>query len=554
MPEIRLVWESVRHTQPRQLAHRLRLLCKRKFAVTFAKGASVAIGLIPALRKDLPVPLFAPRINLVHHEGDKIFLTYLNRRDELVVPMEWHPRELEFGTRLEKLNLHYMEYLEALDDIVFADVVNDWIDNNPPYRPGYWLDNWNSYALSIRLVVWFQQLQFRRSRLDAAFIERMTSSIIAQIRFLMRNVELDICGNHIIKNIKALLWAARLFDGAEAQCWADRGAQLLERELSEQILIGGLHFERSGAYHVQVFADLLECFSVLSPGLLRQRLADALARMAQVLVDLTHPDGMICLFNDSGLHMAYQPDECLAVYEQLLTSRPMPRRVFALREGGYFGFRSDETYLLADCGRIGPDTLPAHGHGDILAFEWDVHGRRILVDAGVYEYHPGIWRNLSRATRLHNTVTVGDADQCEFWKAFRVGRRANVKINALTLDNDRLVLDGEHDGYSRLVGHPIHRRRFEVTPRQVRAEDDVRGGNRQHVQARLMLHPDCSVIECEEGVLIRRDELEVCILSSVRICVEAATWMPDFGVRIATLQLVLNYGNAPCSGWFTLSI
>jgi uncharacterized heparinase superfamily protein len=512
------------------------------------------MGLIPTLREELPVPLFAPRINSVHREGERIFLAYLNRHDELIVPMEWHPRELEFGTRLEKLNLHYMEYLEALDDIEFIKVVNDWIDNNPPYRPGYWLDNWNSYALSIRVVVWLQQLQSRRSRLDSSFVQCMTGSIIAQIRFLMQNIELDICGNHIIKNIKALLWAARSFDGTEVQCWADRGAQLLERELSEQVPSDGLHFERSGAYHAQVFADLLECFSVLLPGLLRQHLADGLTRMAQVLVDLTHPDGMICLFNDSGLHMTYKSDECLAVYEQLFVPRPKPRPVFALREGGYFGFRSEESYLLADCGRIAPDTLPAHGHGDILAFEWDVRGRRILVDAGVYEYHPGIWRDLSRSTRLHNTVTLDDADQCEFWKAFRVGRRANVKINNLTFNHDRMVLDGEHDGYSRLTGHPVHRRRFEVTPRQVRVEDDVRGGSGQHVRARLMLHPDCSVVECEGGVLIHRDELEIYISSCVRIDTEKSTWMPDFGVGIPTLQLILNYGNAPCSGWFTLSI
>lgn len=199
MSEIRLVWESVRHTQPRQLAHRLRLLCKRKLAVRFAKRSSVAMGLIPTLREELPVPLFAPRINSVHREGERIFLAYLNRHDELIVPMEWHPRELEYGTRLEKLNLHYMEYLEALDDNEFIKVVNDWIDNNPPYRPGYWLDNWNSYALSIRVVVWLQQLQSRRSRLDSSFVQCMTGSIIAQIRFLMQNIELDICGNHIIK-------------------------------------------------------------------------------------------------------------------------------------------------------------------------------------------------------------------------------------------------------------------------------------------------------------------------------------------------------------------
>ena len=493
MMNLRLVWESVRHTNIEQLVHRLRLTIKRKYSQHFIRGDALVEDSVPPLRKVLPSPLFPARKELITRKDGAIYLRYLNRYDLLHIPMQWHPSELEFGTRLEKLNLHYMEYLEALNDDEFMAVVSDWISQNIPYRPGYWLDNWNSYALSIRVVVWLQQLQLRQDRLNMEFQDLLVRSVVSQIRFLLRNLEVDICGNHIIKNIKALLWAGRAFEGEEAKRWIDRASLLLERELNKQLLSDGLHFELSGAYHAQVFADLLECYSVFPVGNLREHLANKLWSMAQVLTDLTHPDGKICLFNDSGLHMTYQPNQILSVYTQLFELRPNQRPMFALSDGGYFGCRNEFSYFLADCGRIAPDTLPAHGHGDILSFEWDVFGKRIVVDTGVYEYHPGIWRDRSRSTRSHNTVTLDDNDQCEFWKAFRVGRRANVKVNTVALDEGQLILDGEHDGFHHLAGRPVHRRHFEMSAQCLAIDDEIRNGSGQAVHSRLLLHPDCQI-------------------------------------------------------------
>jgi uncharacterized heparinase superfamily protein len=51
--------------------------------------------------------------------------------------------------------------------------------------------------------------------------------------------------------------------------------------------------------------------------------------------------------------------------------------------------RTQSSYLVADCGRISPADLPAHGHGDVLSSERSVKGHRIIVDQGVYEYFAG---------------------------------------------------------------------------------------------------------------------------------------------------------------------
>jgi uncharacterized heparinase superfamily protein len=184
--------------------------------------------------------------------------------------------------------------------------------------------------------------------------------------------------------------------------------------------------------------------------------------------------------------MTYSPAELLGAYASLTGETVNPRASFAFEDAGYFGIRDGGDLLIADCGRVGPDHLPAHAHGDILSFEWSVGGQRVVVDAGVAEYNPGKWRRYSRSTRAHNTVTVGGEDQCEFWKAFRVGRRANVTLNRYS-GAEGLTLDGSHDGFTHLDAAPVHRRQLEAT-----AGIDVRASSPEEpdkpVVSRLLLH------------------------------------------------------------------
>jgi Heparinase II/III-like protein len=59
----------------------------------------------------------------------------------------------------------------------------------------------------------------------------------------------------------------------------------------------------------------------------------------------------------------------------------------------------------------------------MLSFEWSVKGLRMIVDPGVFEYNPAPHRIYARAAASHNTVTFDDAEICEFFGAFRCGRR-----------------------------------------------------------------------------------------------------------------------------------
>ena len=548
---------SVRSSESGQLAHRLRRMAK---AWLLRRAAPLAARLerrlaapapAPAAHGDaLPLSLFAPRQRGVQCEGRRWSARLVGRRVVLDETLEWFPTD---ASHLFEIQLHGMEWLEALDEQAFVACTLGWIESCRPYRRRSERAAWQPYALAVRCVVWMQELG-RRPTLASEVTRRMLESLAAQVRFLESNLELDLGGNHLVKDLKALLFAGRFFSGVEAARWRARGETLLERELARQVLDDGVHFELSPSYHLQVFADLLECAPLLAARPLRERLEGVLERMAGAALDFTAPDGGPSLFGDGGLSMAYSTRECLAAYTRLTGQPVRPRRVVALRSAGYYGLRGSGSHLLVRCGPIAADRLPAHAHADLLAFEWSVGGARMVVDAGVYEYAPGGWREWSRSTAAHNTVTVGDLDQAELWASFRMGRRAEATLERFEVEDDgrRIVVVGSHDGFALSPGSPRHRRRISATARQVEVEDEVWPGKGQPVRARLLLHPEVRV-RWENGcVAIERGEVRVRLETGAAVSLERAWWCPDPGVAIATTQVVLYYGAAPARGSFRL--
>lgn len=511
-----------RHVPPSQLLRRFALTAHRAYRDRI--GWTPPAGPPPALAATPPAPLFAPRHGMI----DGLAFTFLSRTIAMPGKIDWNAPSLAPKDQLWRMNLHYMEYLEEVDDVRFSKLIAEWIAANPGGRRGAWKDSWNSYALSLRVVVWMQECA--RRRLTTAGI---AESLAAQLAFLEDNLETDIGGNHLIKNIKALIWASAFFVGAEADRWRRLGLSLLDQELKVQILPDGVHYERSPSYHGQIFADLLECRHALRNSA-PPALDAALRAMALATADLAHPDGMIAPFNDAGLHMAYSPGECLDVYERLFGERPQPRAFFALTAAGYFGRRDARQYLIADCGRVAPDSLPAHAHGDILSFEWSVAGERIIVDPGVFEYIAGPRRAAARAASSHNTLCLEGADQADFFGAFRCGRRPNVEVREVLAGPDKLILEGSHDGFA-----PRHVRRIEASADSLVIFDRLDSPANRPARIGFLLHPEVQIASVAGALHLRRGAAFIIMTCDLDIGVEDAEYWPDMGYERPTKRLVL---------------
>ncbi len=526
-----------RHIPITQIARRLELTLRRKLREYLPAFASISRE-PPPVAAAPPQPLFPPRAPHCHQDGDQLVFTFLNRVVSMSrKSMNWRPDLSPPDAQLWRMHLHYMEYLEPLPHTIFGELVRDWIAQSPYAEADAWRDAWNSYALSIRTVIWMQQIAHRAGSLGQPLVAAMHRSLAQQLRFLEGNLETDIGGNHLIKNIAALLWASAFFAGPETERWRQIGLQHLRTALPRQTLADGMHYERSPSYHCQVLADLLTCRQALGCDPLDGMLDAALHRMAQATADLVHPDGAVPQFNDAGLTMAYAPTICLNAYARLFGNRPQQRALFAMRDAGYYGLHTGGSALFIDCGRIAPDDLPAHGHGDVLSFEWSVAGRRIIVDQGVHEYSAGQKRQAARTAASHSTLCFDGADQADFFGAFRCGQRPDVQIRTWEPGSNRFILEGAHTGFIHLPGHPIHVRRFEATPDTIVIHDRIEGSPAAHASIAFLLHPDVDVSTTGPSASLSTPDCRIAMFCTEPIAVEPAVWWPDLGKEVPARRL-----------------
>jgi uncharacterized heparinase superfamily protein len=460
--------------------------------------------------------------------------TFLNRSDHLGWPPRWDAEELP---ALHRYNLHYFDFLWALDYEDGRALVQNWIAEHRLARGRI---GWDAYPTSLRLVNWcayFHGRHHERTAADTEFAGDLWRSLYRQAEWLRGHLETHLLGNHLLENAVALAFCGACFDGPAAERWARCGAALLEEQLPEQVLADGGHFEHSPMYHLRVAYALTALLDTGAEWVTRL-VDEPLARMMSALPRLVHPDREIALFNDSATGVANTPDELRAWWSRV-SGHPARESdaepgAFALGEMGYYGARSDPGhYVVCDAGPLGPEYLMGHAHGGLFSFELSLHGQRVIVDSGVHGYEPDELRRYCRSTRAHNTVEVEGESQCEFWAAFRVARRARPRDVAFETLDDGFRLSGWHDGYERLPGRPRHRRSFQWQDGGVLSvEDTVTSGRPVQVTSRLHLHPSCEIDRLEgttAGVRHPRGSFRVSFRGDGELIAEDSIYCPEFG-------------------------
>jgi uncharacterized heparinase superfamily protein len=427
-------------------------------------------------------------------------------------------------------------------------LVLDWIERHPPMRSSA---GWWPYPLSLRLRHWTRAVFRGRFAAEPAR-SRLLASIEAQAECLTDTLEVHLRGNHLLESALTLKLLAACFRGPAVSRWERRADAILDVELDEQFLPDGGHVERSPMYHALLLHGLLDLVNVLPESDARRaRIRERLPGLLRFLAALRHPDGEIALVNDAAFEIAPAPGALLDYARRLGVDVPAFGSG-SFPDTGYHVWRRGKDALFVDAGPIGPDYLAAHGHGDLFSWELSLDGRRVVVDGGTSTYEAGEERAWVRSTRAHNTVEVGGADQCEFFAAFRVGRRARPRDVVARVTDDGLQLSGWHDGYQRLAGRPVHHRELElVSPGALAVWDTIESGVPQAAISRVRLPPGARVRL--EGIAAAAIEVEGVSLAfhafGGDLALEEGHHAPRFGERLACPVLALRKGPAPEFGY-----
>ncbi len=357
----------------------------------------------------------------ISYKGNDVF-EFLNLKHKF--SGAWDDRALG---DLWRYNLNYMDFI-LQPTMAVADAIG-WVDRFIVAASSNKIAT-DPYPISLRGINWIKFISLHWNELNDAKRRSIDTSLYSQYRILIRRTERHLLANHYLENGFSILFAAVYF---QDKIFWNKAKDIVHKQMTEQILSDGAHYELSPMYHCIILERVLDCCNLLSS--VDDSLFDGLAELREFLqkkatLMLSWLDAIVVagnsipLLNDSAKGVALLPDQL---------------RDYAMRLGlewscgvstvsGYRRVKRTNYEAFLDMAPLGASYNLGHAHADSSTFLLWVCNRELLVDTGISTYNAGERRNYERSTRAHNTVVVDNSNSSKVWGAFRCAQRAQTVI------------------------------------------------------------------------------------------------------------------------------
>lgn len=433
---------------------------------------------------DINFHFSTPRRSTTLSRADGLYeFTFLNQTKAFPVGVDWEYGD--FG-KLWTYHLNYFDFLndEHLSLATRTNLIKDYYKQRKFHVIGM-----NPYPIALRGINWIKFLAMHQ-------IHEFDAFLYDQYVLLRKQLEYHLLGNHLLEDAYSLLFGAIYFSNKK---WYDKASRLLLNQLSEQILADGGHFERSPMYHVILLERLLDCINLLTSNPdyftgqddLENMLRLNAAKMSGWLSSMQPFTDALPMVNDSSNNML-PTLQALAHYAQDLE---IEKPNLGLGESGYRWYRKSKYDALIDIGEIGPDYIPGHAHADTFNTLLFYDGEPVLVEAGTSTYQNTAIRWFERGTTAHNTVAYDNQNSSQVWSAFRVARRAKVRIEK----EEANLVTASHDGYKHLG--ILHRRSWRFMEDNITIIDEMVGENQKYSYAYFHFREDTRLMVKNKSVI-----------------------------------------------------
>jgi hypothetical protein len=442
-------------------------------------------------------------LNLTHHFEHKIDWNFKNHG------MLW------------AYNLNYFEFLtqENIPKNEGLRLINDYICQSKieNLKSKIGLD---SYPISLRNIFWIRFITKHNIQDD-----QINSFLYENYTILLKKLEYHLLGNHLLENAFSLLFGAYYFRNEKLY---KKAKKLLIRELNEQILQDGAHFELSPMYHQIMLYRLLDCINLVSNNAWKNRelldfFFEKASKMLLWLNAVTFDNGDIPLVNDAAFEIAPTTKQLNDYAKQLSVKVDTP---IVLKESGYRKFKSEKFELFVDVGNITPKYQPGHSHADTFNFVLYSNNQPAIIDTGTSTYEVNEIRFYERSTAAHNTVKILQKNSSHVWGGHRTAQKANVKI----IKETPTSVQATHDGYRRFGEN--HTRTFEFSDVSIKISDEVTSNG----VAYFHFHPDENINKIDDN-LFRGNNIEIKFVGANRIDWVTTHYASEFNKPIKTKSL-----------------
>ena len=439
-----LLFNTVKFLKPIQIRYRLYYFARKK--------SRDALGKKPILSKQSENNI----LNLIEsiHISDcyiaKNRFIFLNLEKSFRNNIDWNFSD--YG-KLWTYNLTYFDYLSHTNQKDSLYLIDSFIENIDKIRDGL-----EPFPISLRGINWIKYLSYHQIN-----NKKINDSLYAQYYILLDNLEYHLLGNHLLENGFSLLFGAYYF---RDEVLYQKSKEILTKELNEQILDDGGHFELSPMYHQIMLFRVLDSINLVKNNFWKDyELLDFLIKKSALMLgwleNISYKNGDIPLFNDSAYGIAPTSNQLFKYANRLdIKIDRVP-----LYNSGYRKIAKDNYECIIDIGEIGAEYIAGHAHADTFNFELRINNKPFIVDTGVSTYESNDRRTLERSTRSHNTVEINGKNQSEVWGGFRVGNRANI----INIKEDIDSIEATHNGYKNI----LHTRKWSFYDDKIVIEDSL---------------------------------------------------------------------------------
>lgn len=495
---------TIRRMKPSMIGSRLKGL--HKVPLTVPPRIQYLSLAIPSLDCD---EIYAGRFDVDALARNEFFL--INERHKVDLSC-WNVPE---ASHLWNFNLHYFEFCIPLaaryalggdrEDVdQFKRVVLTWIATCK-YPLG---DAWHPYTISLRLVNWLICIDLFGDALaeDSIFMETVFESMYHQYRHLLVNQEKHLLANHFFENLKTIIICALMFGEDDVLSSVERE---YIKQLDEQILPDGVHYERSMMYHKLILEGLLRVeLAYRSVGKSApKKVATKSKQMLDAMASIEWGMGKTPFFNDAADGVAKECEPLIHACRNIYGYEPDCTKT-AFPDSGFYKLYDDTAALVFFAGKPGPSYMLGHAHCDLLSFELSIAGEPTIVNSGTYAYQSEL-RPYFRSTAAHNTATVDGDEQMECWAEHRVARGVReVRVERAT----ECCITASFRNYK---GH-LHRRTVILSDDSLSVEDRTDREDISLVQCFHQARPGLVRIVPAPGCVKRNSLVEAsCLLGEI---------------------------------------
>lgn len=295
------------------------------------------------------------------------------------------------------------------------------------------------------------------------------NTLLKQVDYLSNNLEFHLLGNHLLENAFSLYIASIYLNNIKLYRLSYK---LLEKELHEQVLADGGHYECTPMYQSILLAKLFLCIELARQSTMANSdelalLEKKAAKMLGWINEYSFPDGSWALMNDAAEDIA---PSTASLNEAAASLQIIPDSIH-LSESGFRKLAGTDWQLLIKTGPVQPSYQPGHVHADIMSFCLWYKGKQVIVDPGTSTYAISEQRTKERSTICHNTLSINGHNQSDVWGGFRVGKRASVFLQKDLPDHIEVHLKPYFDFQVK------HIRQFiKLNDRQFKIEDEILSG------------------------------------------------------------------------------